>query len=346
MATQTTARTLYITTQTGQTIAYRRLGPAHGIPFVMHIHYRANMDFWDPLLIDTLAATRPVILFDQPGVGHSRNSNRPPETNDQEVPLTFQGWANNVLALIDALELRKVDLFGFSMGGCAMQMAALTRPDVVRKLILAGTGPSAPSASLTTTEISGSKGRGTAGIVWPRDIPPRHAIAALSAGDGTVASEIEEGITTSFFLDTGAGRAAARAYFERIYSRSRNTITAPGKNDDGSGGAEKEEPIHTFLPPSPSARQRQAYAHWSSPNPHNSFDRLGELTMPVLVLNGDADLLIPTSRSWELMKGIGDAELIVYPRAGHGFLWQYARRVAEDMGRFLDGGLGEEGARL
>ncbi len=36
MATQTTARTLYITTQTGQTIAYRRLGPAQGIPLVMH----------------------------------------------------------------------------------------------------------------------------------------------------------------------------------------------------------------------------------------------------------------------------------------------------------------------
>ncbi|KAK1033425.1 hypothetical protein LTS16_016306 [Friedmanniomyces endolithicus] len=338
MATQTTARTLYITTQTGQTIAYRRLGPAHGIPLLMHIHYRANMDFWDPLLIDILAATRPVILFDQPGIGHSRNSNRPPETNDQEVPLTFQGWANNVLALIDALELKKVDLFGFSMGGCAMQMAALTRPGVVRKLILAGTGPSAPSTSLNA---AGSEGRG---IVWPRERPPEHAIAVLSAGDGTTASEIEQGITASFFPDSETGRAAARAYFERIYSRSRDTIT---HSSDSEGGGDKEEgPIHTFLPPSPSTRQRQAYAHWSSPNPHNSFDRLGELTIPVLVLNGDADLLIPTSRSWELMKGIGDAELIVYSRAGHGVLWQYARRVAGDVGRFLDGGLGEEGVRL
>ncbi|KAK0334142.1 hypothetical protein LTR59_012023 [Friedmanniomyces endolithicus] len=239
MATQTTARTLYITTQTGQTIAYRRLGPAQGIPLVMHIHYRANMDFWDPLLIDTLAATRPVILFDQPGVGHSLLAN----PGLDQIPLTFQGWATNVLALIDALQLTKVDLFGFSMGGCAMQMVALTRPDAVRKLILAGTNPSAPSASpTTTTPSSESKAIGTQGIVWPRDIPPSHAIAALSAGDGTVASEIEQGITTSFFPDTGAGRAAARAYFERVYSRSRDTIS------DASG---QEEPLHTFLPPSP-----------------------------------------------------------------------------------------------
>ncbi|KAK0255940.1 hypothetical protein LTR48_003997 [Friedmanniomyces endolithicus] len=332
MATQTTARTLYITSQTGQTIAYRRLGPAHGIPFVMHIHYRANMDFWDPLLIDTLAATRPVILFDQPGVGHSLLANPGPD----QIPLTFQGWATNVLALIDALQLTKVDLFGFSMGGCAMQMVALTRPEVVRKLVLAGTGPSAPSPPSTATGSSESKARGTQGIVWPRDKPPAHAIAALSAGDGTVASEIEQGITASFFPATDAGRAAARAYFERIYSRSRDTIS------DNNG---MEEPIHTFLTPSPSTRQRAAYAHWSHPNPLNSFPRLGELTLPVLVLNGDDDLLIPTSRSWELMKGIGDAELIVYPRAGHGFLWQFAVRVAGDVGRFLDGELGEEGAR-
>jgi len=56
MATHTTARTLYATTPNGLTIAYRRLGPAHGggIPLLMHIHYRANMDFWDPLLIDSL----------------------------------------------------------------------------------------------------------------------------------------------------------------------------------------------------------------------------------------------------------------------------------------------------
>ncbi|KAK0285234.1 hypothetical protein LTR35_005436 [Friedmanniomyces endolithicus] len=339
MATQTTARTLYITTQTGQINAYRRLGPVHGIPLVMHIHYRANMDFWDSLLIDTLAATRPVILFDQPGVGHSLLAN----PGLDQIPLTFQGWADNVLALIDALELKKVDLFGFSMGGCAMQMVALTRPEVVRKLVLAGTGPSAPSPPSTATGSSESKARGTQGIVWPREVPPADAIAALSAGDGTVASEIEAGITASFFPATNAGRAAAREYFARIYLRSRDTITAPNTSD-GDGDRE-EGPLHTFLTPLPSARQRAAYAHWSHPNPLNSFDRLGELTIPVLVLNGDDDLLIPTSRSWELMKGIEDAELIVYPRAGHGFLWQFAVRVAGDVGRFLDGELGEEGAR-
>ncbi|KAK0342477.1 hypothetical protein LTR91_024052 [Friedmanniomyces endolithicus] len=274
------------------------------------------------------ACGRLIILFDQPGTGRSSSG------GEEEIPTTFQGWADNVLALIDALGLEQVDLFGFSMGGCAVQMVALSRPGVVRKLIIAGSGPSAPSS--TTTHTFGERS-GTEGIVWPRDVPPQRAIALLSAGDGTVKSEVEKGITVSFFPDTDAGRAAARAYFSRIYLRSPATIT----------GGEGEEVLHTFLDAVRSARQRKAYAEWSATdNPRNSFDRLGELGMPVLVLNGDDDLLIPTSRCWELLRGIADAQVIIYPRAGHGFLWQYALRVAGDVGRFLDEALGVERAIL
>lgn len=69
----------------------------------------------------------------------------------------------------------------------------------------------------------------------------------------------------------------------------------------------------------------------------NSFSRLHELKMPTLVINGDHDVLVPTSRSWELVKMIENTQLIIYPRSGHGFLWQYPKRVAEDVNRFLDG---------
>lgn len=72
------------------------------------------------------------------------------------------------------------------------------------------------------------------------------------------------------------------------------------------------------------------------PQAGSSFERLGELKMPVLVINGARDTLIPTSRSWESMKMIENAQLIIYPRSGHGFIWQYARRVAEDVNRFLN----------
>ncbi|KAK5693318.1 hypothetical protein LTR17_025101 [Elasticomyces elasticus] len=312
MATTITAQTEYIKAANGTTFAYRRLGPQNAIPLVMHIHFRANMDFWDPLLIDTLIAQgRPVILFDQSGVGKSSG----------RIATTYQAWAANVIAFVSALGLTKIDLLGFSMGGCCVQMVALTRPDLVRRLIIAGSGPSVPCK------------RGTEGIVWPRDEPPRYAIVTLSKGDGTVRSEIEEGITVSFFANSEAGRHAAGAYFDRIYTLTPST-----------GGGESV--IHDLLDAERTAEQRKAYVDWSTPNPQNSFDRLGELKMPVLVLNGDDDLLIPTSRSWELVKGISDAQLIIYPQAGHGFIWQYAKRVAEDVGRFLESDLEDQRAKL
>lgn len=94
--------------------------------------------------------------------------------------------------------------------------------------------------------------------------------------------------------------------------------------------------MHQLLTNEGAARQLKCYAHWSTHNPGDSFDRLGELKMPVLVINGDDDLLIPTNRSWELLKGIDNAQLFIYPRAGHGFLWQYAKTVADDINKFLD----------
>ena len=85
-------------------------------------------------------------------------------------------------------------------------------------------------------------------------------------------------------------------------------------------------------------RQLATYGEWSTHNPRNAWDRLEELSrLPVLVVNGDNDVLIPSSRSWELMQRIPGAQLIIYPHAGHGFLYQYAELVARHVNMFLDG---------
>lgn len=308
MSTQQTAKTQYILASNGVTFAYRKLGPiqtSSSIPLVMHIHFRANMDFWDPLLINTLATHRPLILFDQAGVGRSNGA----------ISTTYQGWADNVIALMQALQIPKIDLLGFSMGGYTVQMVALTAPELIGKLVICGSGPSQPMENVN-------------GIVWPRDVRPERPFALLAGANPESRKEVEEGITVSFFPETDEGRHAARHYFDRISTRT------------------AEHPLHSLLSLEKSKEQRKAAADWYSPNPRNSFDRLGELKMPVLILNGDDDVLIPTSHSWELLKGIENAQLIVYPRAGHGFLWQYAERVARDVGVFLDEDLGEVGAKL
>ena len=280
-------------------LAYRRLGRSDGTPLVMHMHFRGNMDFWDPELINGLAAARPVILFDQSGVGQSPG----------EIPLTFQGWADVVIALMQALNIKQIDLLGFSMGGAAVQMVALTVPSLVRKLILAGTTASAPSEVSDVT-----------GIVWPREKAPREPIAALASAESPV--EVRESLAYSFFPTTEDGRAAADRYWARIQEQG---------NDDS------KPPNLVFLDKDISAKHQQAaYQHWSEPHQHNSFDRLSELKMPVLVMNGNNDVLIPTSRSWELAMKIPYAQLIVYPQSGHGFLYQYAKTVAQHLNIFLD----------
>jgi hypothetical protein len=112
MAAQT-ATTKYILADNGVKFAYRILGASSSaLPLFMHGHFRSNMDFWDPDLLNSLAAKRPVIIFDQAGVGRSSG----------EVATTFSEWADNVIALLKALNIEKIDLLGFSMGGCAAQM--------------------------------------------------------------------------------------------------------------------------------------------------------------------------------------------------------------------------------
>jgi pimeloyl-ACP methyl ester carboxylesterase len=258
------------------------------------------MDYWDPLLINTLGAARPVILFDQAGVGRSTG----------EIPLTYQGWAEDVIVFVNTLGLVRIDLLGFSMGGRAVQMVALTVPQLVRKLILAGTSASEPDPSSSSKE----------GIVWPREIAPREPIRQLATA--TTPEEIEDALAYSFFYNDDQGRAAAKAYLNRVSER--NIASEPrmvGFVDRDTGAK----------------RQMAASKDWDKPNPQYSFHRLCELTMPVLVCNGDNDLLIPTSRSWEMVSRISNSQLVIYPHAGHGFLYQYAGLVARHINLFLDG---------
>ena len=115
----------------GIRFAYRRFGKKNGVPLVFNIHFGGNMDMWDPAVTDGLAQEREVILFDNAGIGASTG----------EVPTTFAGMAKNAIAFIEALGLKQVDVFGFSIGGMVAQNIVMQRPDLVRKLVLVGTGP-------------------------------------------------------------------------------------------------------------------------------------------------------------------------------------------------------------
>jgi pimeloyl-ACP methyl ester carboxylesterase len=129
-ATLETAPTRYIEGG-GIRFAYRRLGPSVGTPLVLLQHFSGNIDAWDPAVVNALAADRPVIAFDNAGVGRSTG----------RTPDNIPAMSRDAVAFIDRLGLSEVDLLGFSLGGCVAQQIAAEHGRLVRKLILVGTAP-------------------------------------------------------------------------------------------------------------------------------------------------------------------------------------------------------------
>ena len=129
-ATLETAATRYIEGH-GIRFAYRRLGAATGTPLVLLQHFSGNIDAWDPAVVNALATDRPVIAFDNAGVGRSTG----------QTPDNIAAMARDAVAFISLLGLSEVDLLGFSLGGCVAQQIAAEHGRLVRKLILVGTAP-------------------------------------------------------------------------------------------------------------------------------------------------------------------------------------------------------------
>jgi pimeloyl-ACP methyl ester carboxylesterase len=115
----------------GIRFAYRRLGPRDGIPLVCLQHFSGTIDSWDPAVVNALAEGRPVIAFDNTGLGQS--SGTPPDT--------VAHMAADAERFIAALGFTTVDLLGFSLGGMVAQTLAVEHPKLVRKLLLVGTAP-------------------------------------------------------------------------------------------------------------------------------------------------------------------------------------------------------------
>ena len=141
------------------------------------------MDHWDPALVNPLAVKRPIILIDNAGVGRSEG----------EVPLTYAEWAQHYINVLEALNVQKADVMGFSMGGCVAQMVALNAPGLVRKLVLCGTSP--------------SYGEG----VKRADIGPFNKLK-----DAKTMEEHREAFVKGMFTDSDSGREAARKAWDRI----------------------------------------------------------------------------------------------------------------------------------
>ena len=112
--------------------AYRDTGGGDSaVPLVLLQHFRGNLDNWDPALIDALARTRRVVTFDNAGVGGSTGT----------TPDTIEQMGRDAIAFLAAMGFSEADLLGFSIGSFVAQQIALTRPAIVRRLVLASSAP-------------------------------------------------------------------------------------------------------------------------------------------------------------------------------------------------------------
>ena len=124
-----TAETQYVESPSAR-FAYRRVGPQGGVPLVLLHRFRATLDWWDPEFLEVLSADRDVILFDNIGIGYTEGA----------AMKTVEAFAAGAIEFIEAMGLSEVDLLGWSFGGVVAQGVTLMRPDLVRKVVIAGSG--------------------------------------------------------------------------------------------------------------------------------------------------------------------------------------------------------------
>lgn len=264
----------------GIRFAFRRFGKTGGVPLVFNIHFTGTMDHWDPAVTDGLAQSREVILFNNAGISSSSG----------EVPESIGEMAANAAAFIRALGLTKVDVLGFSMGGLIAQELALAEPQLVRRLILVGTGP--------------RSGEGMSSLT-----PEAQEIF------GATYEEPDHLWLRVHFSPSAASQAAGRQFLQRFRQRTEG----------------RDPEVDDKVAPA----QIAALGKWGASR-ENPYDYLNALAQPTLVVNGDNDVIIYSINSWILQQHIPDAQLIIYPDANHGSLYQYPERFVNHVNQFLD----------
>jgi len=248
----------------GGEFAYRQLGQSTGVPVVFLTHLAAVLDNWDPRVVDGIAVKHRVITFDNRGVGASSGA----------TPTTIEEMASDAVTFIRAIGFDQVDLFGFSMGGMIAQVIAQQHSQLVRKMIIAGTGPAGGEGIDKVTRITYLD---TARGLLTRQDPKQFL----------------------FFTRTPNGRRAGKEFLARLEERT---------ND-----RDKAISVRSFR------AQLKAIHRWGQQQPAD----LTSIHQPVLVMNGESDRMVPSNNTVDLDRRLPNSQLVLYPDAGHGGVFQF-----------------------
>ena len=182
--------------------------------------------------------------------------------------------ARDAIIFIRALGLDQVDLFGISMGGMIAQVIVQQQPQLVRKIIIAGSGPAGGEGINKVTRITYLDT--VRGLLTRQD--PKQFL---------------------FFTRTPNGRRAGKEFLARLAERT---------ND-----RDKAISVRSFR------AQLKAIHRWGQQRPAD----LASIHQPVLVINGDSDKMVPTKNTIDLHRRLPNSQLVIYPDAGHGGVFQF-----------------------
>ncbi|WP_324610766.1 alpha/beta fold hydrolase [Streptomyces acidiscabies] len=196
-------------------------------------------------------------------------------------------WRRTPSPFIRALGLEYVDIHGFSMGGMIAQVIVQTDPQLVRKLILSGTGPAGGEGIKNVTVLS-----------------HLDTVRALLT--------FQDPKQFLFFTRTANGRRAGKEFLARLKERTVDRDKA--------------------VSPIAYSNQLKAIHRWGLEKPHD----LSVVRQPVLVANGDGDRMVPSKNSHDLARRLPNAELEIYPDAGHGGIFQFHGQFVKTALEFLE----------
>jgi len=276
--THLTARTRFVEVG-GTRHAYRRWGngTASQPPMLFLQHFRGGMDHWDPLMTDGLAAGREVILYNGRGIASSGGT---PRTRIEDM-------ADDAAAFVRALGLQQIDVLGFSLGGFQALDLTWRHPELVRKLMLLGTGP-----------------RGG-------DPDMEHQVLETAVNPVPTL----EDFLYLFFGRSEQAKQAGREFWERRHRRA------------------DQDP-----PSSPEVANAQIEANMlylPRLSEEDPFAYLRGIPQPTFILNGVNDVMIATVNSFYMARNLPNAQLFIYPDAGHAAQFQYPQRFLQHAIQFL-----------
>jgi len=183
---------------------YRRLGRIGGVPLVVLNRFRGTLDTWDPEFLDLLSSDRDVIIFDNVGIGYTKGV----------APTSMYDYADGAIEFMESLGLTEVDLLGWSLGGVVAQIVTLKRPELVRRLVVAGSGPgTVPNLPATDPRVFEIMAKPNASI---------------------------EDINYLFYPDTAVGNAAAAKSNARVWP---HLSTSPATVTDESAVAQLQASV-------------------------------------------------------------------------------------------------------